>query len=437
MIRFIALVSTVILIAVPGFAEVKIQEVTSPKGIKAWLVNEPSIPILAFDFIFKGGASLDSDERQGATYLMTGLLEEGTGDMDAADFSRATESLAARFGFDATRDSVNLSAEVLKSNALEALALFGKAITAPAFNQVAVDRVKNQVISGLKSDETDPSAIASKALREQMFPDHPYARGVEGTIETITALTTDDLRAAHQAALALDRAFIGVVGDVTAEELGPMLDALLGDLPTVGPPLPARKAFSATGGITVIDHDSPQSQALWAQKGIERDDPDFFAMYVMNRVLGAGGFTSRLTEEVREKRGLTYGVYSYLASAEFGDYIGGSVASGNETIAQAIDLIQSEWQRIVDDGVTDAELDAAKTYLTGAYPLRFDGNSQIAGILSGMQWQNLGIDYIATRNDQVNAVTREDVARVTKKFLDPDGLRFVVVGKPVGLDSTK
>ncbi|GHA59910.1 peptidase M16 [Amylibacter ulvae] len=422
--------------AIPSFAEVKIQEVTSPNGIKAWLVSEPSIPMIAFDIAFRGGASLDNDEKSGATYLMAATLEEGTGDMDAAAFLRASESMAARFGFSASRDSVSITAEVLKSNAAEALDLLKQAITKPAFNKVAVDRVKGQILSGLASDETDPDAIAGKAMRELSFPNHPYARGKEGTIETVQTLTPDDMRVAHQNAMALDRIFIGVVGDVTAEELGPMLDILLGDLPATGAPMPTKTPFGATGGTTVVEFDTPQAQALWAQAGLDRHDPDFFAAYVMNRILGGGGFTSRLTEEVREKRGLTYGVYSYIASGEFGDYIGGSVASANGRIKEALDVIRVEWARMADSGVTADELEAAKTYLTGAYPLRFDGNSQIAGILAGMQSQDLPIDYIATRNDQVNAVTMDDVSRVAKRLLKTDELRFVVVGKPEGVAST-
>ena len=171
--------------------------------------------------------------------------------------------------------------------------------------------------------------------------------------------------------------------------------------------------------------------------GIDRDDEDFFAAYILNNILGAGGFDSRLMEEVRRKRGLTYGVYSYLVSRDLANVYMGSVASSNDKVAQAIDVIRDEWQRMHDQGVTEQELQDSKTYLTGAYPLRFSGNAQIAGILSSMQMEGLPIDYIATRNDKVNAVTMDDINRVAAELLDPDSLRFVVVGQPQGLDAAE
>jgi len=186
----------------------------------------------------------------------------------------------------------------------------------------------------------------------------------------------------------------------------------------------------------VIDYDTPQSVALFAQPGIDRDDDDFFAAYLMNNILGGGSFESRLMTEVREKRGLTYGVYSYLMSKELANVYMGSVASANDRIAEAIQVIRDEWTRMATDGVTEKELQDAKTYLTGAYPLRFDGNAQIAGILTGMQLQGLPIDYITTRNDKVNAVTLEVANRVARELLDPERLRFVVVGKPEGLEAS-
>ncbi|GGA04992.1 M16 family metallopeptidase [Neptunicoccus cionae] len=438
MIRKFAAVCVMVLIALPAAAQIKIEEVTSEGGIKAWLVNEPSIPFIALQIAFRGGTSLDTPENLGATNLMMGLLEEGTGDMDAAAYRRATESLAANFSFDAGRDSVRISAQVLKSNADEALDLLRKAIVEPAFNAPAIERVRGQVITGLQSALEDPQAIAQKTMSEIAFGDHPYGRPSDGTIESVTALTRDDLVAAHKAALGKDHLVIGVVGDVTAAELGPMLDRLLGALPATGAPLPEKVEFAAPAGVTVVDFPSPQSVAIWAQDSdINMQHPDFMPVYVMNHILGGGGFGSRLTEEVREKRGLTYGVYSYLNWMEATQYYGGSVASGNGTIGQAIDVIRTEWARMAEEGVTEDELEKAKKYLTGSYALRFDGNSRIARILVSSQLDYFPIDYANTRNDRVNAVTVEDISRVAKENLNSDALQFVVVGQPEGVDSTQ
>jgi zinc protease len=226
------------------------------------------------------------------------------------------------------------------------------------------------------------------------------------------------------------------VGDITAEELGPLLDDLLGDLPQEGAQLPARADLNLPGGVLMEPFETPQSIAAFAQAGVERDDPDFFAAYVLNHILGGGGFESRLVTEVRVKRGLTYGVYSYLSDKDAAQLWVGSVSSANDRVAEAIRVIRDEWARIRDDGVTEEELRDAKTYLTGAYPLQFEGNSQIARIAVGMQMDGLPVDYIANRNDMVEAVTLEQINRVAQDRVDPETLTFVVVGQPEGLDGS-
>jgi zinc protease len=423
--------------AFAALASSDIQEVTTKGGITVWLVEEPSIPFIALEVAFKGGASLDAPDKAGATYLMTGLLEEGSGDMDATEFSRATEELAASFGFDASRDGVSISAQVLKENYKQSLALLKQALMKPAFNTVAFERVKKQVLSIIRSNQTDPGTIAGSTLRELAYPGHPYNQPLEGTIETVKNLTAKDLRAAQKGVFAKDRVYVSVVGDITAAEVGPMIDELLGDLPDTGAPLPEKTKFGAGGGLTVVDFDTPQAVAVWAGQGIARDDPEFFAAYLMNHILGGSGFTARLTQEVREKRGLTYGVYSYLAPYDYVSIIGGSVSSSNDRIKTAIEVIRDEWRKMAENGVTQEELDAAKKYQTGAYPLRFDGNGRIAGLLVGMQTQGFPIDYPKTRNDRINAVTLEEVNKVAKRLLQADALRFVVVGRPEGMVSTE
>ena len=236
--------------------------------------------------------------------------------------------------------------------------------------------------------------------------------------------------------LARDRIYIGAVGDITAEELGPILDDLLGDLPATGAPMPPRADVAIPPGVTVVDFDTPQSVAIFGQSGIKQSDPDFFAALILNQVIGAGGFESRLMTEVREKRGLTYGVYSYLASRDLAEVYLGSVSSANDRIADAIDVIRDEWAKAASEGITEEEMQAAKTYITGAYPLRFDGNGPIANILVGMQMINLPIDYIATRNERIDAVTMDDIRRVAGELLEPENLHFVVVGQPEGLETT-
>lgn len=432
MIRFV-MACVVAFVALPAWAEINVKEVTSPGGITAWLVEEPSIPFVAMELRFRGGTSLDAPGKRGATNLMVGLLEEGAGDLDAQGFARQSETLAAQFGYDSNADAVSVSARFLTENSNEALALLRLSLIEPTFPELAVERVRGQVLSGLRSDLKDPDSIAAKRMAALTYGDHPYATGGEGTVESVSALTRDDLVAAHKGALAKDRLFVGVVGDVTPEELGPMLDDLLGDLPETGAAVPTNAEVSFAGGVDVVEFDTPQSVAVFAQPGIHRDDEDFFAAYVLNVVLGGGGFESRLMTEVRQKRGLTYGVYSYLVLRDFADVYMGSVSSANNRIAESISVIRDEWSKMAADGATEDEVTKAKALLTGAYPLRFDGNGAIATIMVGMQMDGMPIDYIVKRNDYVNAVTVEDVNRVAKKLLDPEALTFVVVGKPEGV----
>ncbi len=419
--------------AVPARAGVEIEEVTSPGGITAWLVEEHSLPFVALELRFRGGASLDAPGKRGAVNLMAGLLEEGAGDMDAQGFARARERIAAQFSYDATDDAVEVSARFLSDTRDEAIELLRSSLVEPRFAPDAIERVREQVLAVIRSDNKDPDQIARNAFSSLVFGDHPYGSPETGTEESVRALAREDLIAAHRATLARDRIHVGVVGDITPQELSILLDRLLGDLPSTGAPLPGPAELNLPGGVQVVPFETPQSTAIFGQPGIDRDQPDFFPAYVLNHILGGGGFSSRLMSEVREKRGLTYGVYSYLLDKDAAQLWIGSVASANDRVAEAIEVIREQWRKAHEEGVTAKELEDAKTYLTGAYPLRFDGNGTIANIIVGMQMDGLPRDYINTRNDRINAVTLQDVNRIAGELMAPDRLTFVVVGEPVGL----
>lgn len=417
-------------------AEVTIQEITSPGGINAWLVTEPSIPFTSLEIRIRGGANLDLDGKRGATNLMMALLEEGSAEMDARGFAAAREGLAASYGFDTYDDVIALSATFLTENQDQAVALFRQALIEPTFPQDAIDRVRAQVLSIIESDASDPDSIAGDAFMAAAYGDHPYGSSLNGTAETLAAITRDDLITAHQNALTRDRIYVGVVGNIDAETLGLLLDNLLGALPASGPVLPPNVDFGLPGGVTVIDYPTPQSVALFGHVGIDRDDEDYFAAHILNHILGGGSFESRLMQEVREERGLTYGISTFLVPKDLSAMFLGSVSSSNDTIAEAIMVTRAEWARMAAEGVTAEELAEAKTYVTGEYPLRFDGNGPIAEILVGMQMIGLPTSYVLDRNVLMNAVTLEEINRVAAELLDPAGLHFMVVGQPVGLETT-
>ncbi len=421
-------------LGVTARAEVQIQQVTSPAGIDAWLVEEHEIPFVALEIYFKGGTSLDEPGKRGATNLMMGLLEEGSGEMTAQDFQRERESLAASYSFDAYDDGVSVSAKFLTENRDDAVALLRQALVAPRFDQDAIDRVKGQVLAGIASRKTNPNRIAGDSFYSEAYGDHPYGTDDSGTEETVRALTQDDIFDAYRNALVEGRAYVSAVGDINAEELGEVIDTLLSGLPEDGPDVPGAVDFGLKGGATIVDFATPQSVILFGHAGIERDDPDFFPAYVLNEILGGGGFEARLMEEVREKRGLTYGIYTYLVDKDYSNMWLGSVATANEKVGETIDVILDNWARVATVGVSQAELDSAKTYLTGSYPLRFDGNEEIAGIMVGMQVQGLPPEYVVERNAYIEAVTLEDINRVAQRLLNPDALHFTIVGQPEGVD---
>ena len=414
---------------------VEIDEITTPAGIDAWVVEERSIPFIAMELRMEGGGNLDRPGKRGAVNLMMALLEEGSGDMDARTFQEAREALAASFSFDAYADTTVVSTRFLTENADEAIALLRQALLDPRFDEDAVERVRSQVLAGLAGDAQNPNRIAGDTFYEMAYPGHPYGSDMDGTPETVAALTREDLFQAHRDTVTRAEIHVSVVGDVNGEEAAALIDALVADLPADAPDGPPNVPFGLEGGVTVVDFPTPQSVALFGHSGIERDHPDFFAAYILNHILGGGSFESRLMTEVREKRGLTYGVSTFLVSRERTQSVLGQVASSNDRIAEAIDVIRAEWQRIADEGVTPEELDAAKTYITGEYPLRFDGNGPIAEIMVGMQQVDLPTEYVFSRNSYIDAVTLDDVNRVAAELLDADALHFVVVGQPEGLNT--
>ena len=414
-------------------ADVAVKSITSPGGLSAWVLEEPAIPFTALNLMFSGGAALDPPDKRGAAFLMTGLLEEGAGDLDSQAFAAEIEALSASFSFDVSDDTLSVSVRFLTENRTETLALLKAALTQPRFDPDAIERVRQQVLSILATKAQDPTDTAQRVWTEQAFGDHAYGTSYQGTESSITALTSADLLAAHQNLLVRDTLSISVVGDITAEDLGPILDDLLGDLPAGSALETAPLQLDIPTGLTVVDMPTPQSVAIFGHAGIDRNHPDFFAAYILNTILGGQGIESRLTAEVREKRGLTYGISTVLISKDQANVMLGQVASANDRINAAIEVIRDEWRKLARDGVTAEELQAAQTYLTGAYPLRFDGNSQISRILVGMQRKGLGLDYINTRNAKINAVTLSEINRVAAQLLKPEALNFVVAGQPTGL----
>jgi zinc protease len=417
-------------------AAMDIERVVSPGGVEAWLVQDHSLPIVALSLAFRGGAALDPAAKSGLATMVSATIDEGAGPLDSAAFQRQLSDLGIDLRFDAGQDEFTGTLRSLTRDRDQAFELLRLALTEPRFDEEPVERVRNQLLAVLASDAEDPGKIAGDTLSATLFPDHPYGRDPMGTAETLGRITRADLQAFAKARFARDRLVLGVVGDITPAELGPALDRIFGGLPATSAAIDLPEAVpEGAGRVVVVERDVPQSVILLAQPGIKRDDPDFYAAALLMQTLG-GGFGSRLTRELREKRGLAYSIGADLATYELVGLVTGSTATQNARAKESIDLIRQVWGEMAEKGPTEAELDDARDYIVGSYALRFTSSSRIANNLVALQLEDLGIDYMAKRSALFAAVTLEDAKRVAKRLLDPAKLAWVVVGKPDGVAST-
>ena len=419
-----------VLYAMPAKAT-QIERVVSPGGIEAWLVEDHLNPIISMHLAFRGGSALDPKGKEGLANMVSTLLDEGAGNLDSKTFQQTLEDNSITLRFSAARDSFGARVQTLTEYRDLAFDLLRQAMTKPRFDAEPVSRLRAQLLANLRHESEDADAIAGKTLMKTLYPDHPYGRPTGGTAESVAAIQIADMRAFVQERLALDTLAIGVVGDITAKELAPLLDKTFGALPAKAAPWKVEDVAPKVAGRTiVIEKPLKQSNILFADRGLMRKDPDFYAAYVMNHILGGGGFTSRLYTEVREKRGLAYSVYTYLHPMDRSAIYAGGAGTANARVAETLKVVRDEWDKLAKDGVTEAELTAAKQYLTGSFPLRFTATERIASILVGMQTEDLGIDYLDKRNSYIEAVSLNDIRRVARKLLHPDDLTVVVVGQP-------
>jgi len=436
-LRRIALLIVVLLAPFPARA-VDIQSVTSPGGITAWLIEDHTNPLISLAFGFKGGASGDPKGKEGLATFISGLLDEGAGGIPSADFQKRLADHGIEFGFDASLDSFTGSLRFLTDDRDMAFDLLGLALTKPRFDEEPVARMRAQFISSAAQDERDPDSIAGRALNRILFAGHPYARRSGGTPQTLAAITVDDLKGFVANNFLRDRLNVAVVGDVTPEQLKPLLDKAFGALPEKGPPVAVPEAkVDDKGGLAVIERDIPQTILLFGAPGIKRDDPDFFAAYLVNYTLGGGGFSARLMNEVREKRGLAYGISTDLATLDHAGAIMGSAQTVATQASQVIDLTRAEWAKIQNEGPTQAEIDAAKTYLMGYYAQNFTTTRAAARTLLGIQMENLGIDYVTRREQEIAGVTLDQAKAAAKRLFDPAKMVVVAVGRKDGLTPTR
>jgi len=409
----------------------KIQTITSPGGIQAWLVEEHAVPMMAMRFAFEGGSSQDPDGSEGLANFLTAMLDEGAGDLTSREFQERMEDLSMRMRFEEAKDAFYGNFETLSANRDESVALLRLALNAPRFDADAVERIRHQLIAALVYAARDPNKVAQEEWYAAAFKGHPYARPSNGTEATVSKISAQDLEGYRRRTFAKDTLKVVAVGDIDAVQLGKLLDEVFGDLPATADLIPVAKTAPVTGGLQeVIEMEVPQSVAVFGLGAMERKDPDFMTAFVLNQILGGGGFASKLMEEVREKRGLAYSVYTYVYPYQHASIFSGGVATRNEAMGQSLEVIRDELKKMAEKGPSQEDLDNAKNYLIGSYPLRFDTNARIASQLLGLRMDGFGPEYVEDRNAMIAAVTLDDIKRVAKRLLATDNLIVTIVGKP-------
>nr|WP_114771309.1 pitrilysin family protein [Microvirga subterranea] len=411
-----------------------VKTLVSPGGVEVWHVESNVVPLIAVAFVFEGGSAHDPHDKPGVAQMLARLLDEGAGEYNSDAFQERLAGRAIELSFNAGNDAIGGSLKTLVKHADEAFELLHLALAEPRFDQDAIERVRAQTIAGLRYQQNDPGVMATRRFFEEGFAGHAYGRPTSGTPETVAAITRDDLVKMHQAIIARGRLKVAVVGAIDAERLAVLVDKAFGTLPEARPLAVIEPvALKQVGSRFVVDLDVPQSVIRFGTQGIAWRDPGFIPAYVLNHILGGGAFTSRLFQEVREKRGLAYSVGTSLVSYRSAAMTWGYTATKNERVGEALQVISEEIMRLKNEGPSDEELQKAKDYLIGSYALGFDTSTKIAHTMVQIAFEGLGVDYIARRNALVASVTQEDIHTAAERIFGDGQMLTVIAGRPTGM----
>ncbi|MFQ5469086.1 MAG: M16 family metallopeptidase [Gammaproteobacteria bacterium] len=419
-----------LIIGPTSFAAPKIQHWTTENGARVYFVPAPELPMVDIQVVFDAGGARNGDQG-GIAHLTNTLLDDGAGDYNADQIAEEFEGLGARLGMSAHRDMAVVSLRSLTDETLlnRAIEMLKEILIRPTFPADSLERERNQMLLALRAEQQQPSSIASKAFMKAVFGDHPYGRHPLGTIKSVKTLTRDDVVAYYQHYYVAKNAVIAVVGAIDRNQAENVVADLVSELPAgdAAPPLPKVKALDEEKSIH-IGFPSSQTHVLVGQPGMTRDDPDYFPLYVGNHVLGGSGLVSRISEEVREKRGLSYSAYSYFSPMrKKGPYTLG-LQTKNEQTDEALKVLLDTLNEFIENGPSKKELKASKQNITGGFPLRISSNSKIVGNLSSIGFYGLPLDYLDTFNAKVEAVTVEDIKTAFKRRIDPHRLITITVG---------
>lgn len=421
---------TVYLSALTNVYALDIKRTVRPNGLTVLHVERHNLPIVMVTLLVKASPLDEEPSRAGLENLTASLITEGTRTRKALDISEDVEFIGASLGASASDDYTTVALSVLKKDVSKGFEILSDVVLNPVFPEEEVKRVKELIKGSLRQSEEEPSFLAARAFRKAVYGDLPYGRLVTGSIETVEAIKREDVAAFHSRYYRPNNSILSVVGDLSDDELGSLIGKFLSGWKSSD--VPGRPPVQKPAGekkVALIDRDLTQANILAGHAGISRGNPDYYAVSVMNYILGGGGFSSRLMQTVREERGLAYDIHSFFTPLREGGLFEVGVQTKNASANTVIGLVNEELGKIRQEQVSNQELDDAKAYLTGSFPRRLDTSRKIADFLAAVEFYGLGTDYVEKYPGYINSVTRDDILRVAKQYLDPARLVTIVVGK--------
>ena len=419
----------ILMAAMPASAELTPKRTELDNGVVLLTSEQRALPMISIELLIDAGARYDGGGQEGLANLAARLLTYGTKRRSALQISDALDFIGASLSTGCSENLASVSMTILKKDLSTGLALLAEALTQSTFPQEEIERQKQSIVASLKARDEEPGDIAERRFAAAQFPNSPYGRPVEGTESSVRAISQKGLREFYERYYRPNRTIIAVVGDVTAEEIDEALNQAFSSWKK-GEPGGKPLVPSATGAPTSIrvDKELTQANIIMGHEGVTRGNPDYYAIQVMNNILGGGGFSSRVVDSIRNERGLAYSVYTYFNADKSHGTFQFVMQTKNDSAREAMRIAREEIERIRREPVSDQELNDAKDYLTGSFPLRLDTNRKVANFLAQVEFFQLGLDYPDRYGDFIRKVTREDVLRVAKRYLQPEKLITVVVG---------
>jgi zinc protease len=424
------------LVAVPqaDAAQIKPIRTVTTHGITLLVLPRPSIPLVSLQLMVKAGSAHDPEGQSGLANLTTSLLEQGTKQRSATQIAETLDAIGARLSVEVEEDFTVIKLQLLKKEVETGLTLLADILMNPAFSEEEIARARRNMLSNIAAEADQPEVMAERRFRQQLFAGHPYQHPVIGQEKTVAAIKREDIVAFHRAYFRPNNTIVAVVGDVTEAEAATLLKKHFSTWEKGRIPTPKQTAPAPIRDRNLAQIDKPeltQATVILGHIGIPRSHPDYYAVSVMNYILGGGGFSSRMMGDVRDAQGLVYSIYSLFDAKQATGSFFVSLQTKNESVGPAVDAVLAQIKRIQGGLVSETELSETQGYLTGSFPLRMDTTAKAAALLAAIEFHQLGLDYFEKYPRLIRAVTREDVLRVAKMYLDPAHYAMVVVsGKP-------